>query len=973
MKKIILSAFFLLITTSLIHSQLKTVNTGKYTYQVAENDITKTRIYKLGNGLTVYLSVNKLEPRIQTRIAVKAGSKNDPSDATGLAHYLEHMLFKGTSKFGTKDFEGENREINKVIDLFEVYRKSTDSLERVKLYHQIDSISGVASGYAIANEYDKMVASIGAKGTNAYTSDEETVYINEIPSNRLETWLKLESERFREPIMRLFHTELEVVYEEKNRSLDNGFSKSYEVLYGNLFKKHQYGTQTTIGTIEHLKNPSIKKVIEYYNTYYVPNNMAICLSGDFNPDITIELVDKYFGKFESKNFPDFIPALEDEIKEPVIKEVLSPESENLFMGYRLKGVGTKDADIMEILSDILYNGLAGLLDLNLNQSQKVLSSYAYYNLMKDYSVLFFSASPRQGQTLSQVKELLLKQLEIIKNGDFPDWYIPAVINNLKLSRLKSFEGNNGRVQAFVESFILGIPWDEYTNKIENLSNISKQDIIDFAKRNFKNNYVAVYKKTGIDSGIVKVVKPPITPVSVNRNQESNFAKEIINSRADAIQPQFIDYKKDIRQLNYFKEIPHYYKENTYTKTFELYYIVNMGTDHNKKLQLALNYLPYLGTSEYSPTEFKLEMFKIGCNYNVSASRDQIYVSLSGLSENFERAVELFESLLNDAQPDKNGLKNLIEDVIKKRENAKLNKRTILWSAMYNYGMFGSTSPFTNILSEKELKSVSPEELVSIIKEILTFKHETVYYGSQNPEEVNSMLSEYHKPAGILKDIPQPAEFPEISVNKNEIYIVDYNMKQVEIVMLSKGEKYDRNNIPVINLFNEYFGSGMSSVVFQELRESKALAYSTFASYRMPDTKEKSHFIVSYIGTQADKLGEAMEGMFELLNNMPESEMFFSAAKRGVIEQIQSERITRSAVIFNYMNARKFGLDYDIRRDIYEKVPQYSLSDLKTFHNKFIKDKNYTILILGDKSKLDMNILEKYGDVKFLTLDQVFGY
>ena len=274
-------------------------------YEFVENDPLNARIYTLDNGLKVYLSSYDDAPRVQTSIAIKAGSKNDPADATGLAHYLEHMLFKGTDKYGSLDYKQEKVLLDKIEDLYEEYRTvdMTDTLNRDLIWRQIDSISGEAAKLCIANEYDKMLSGIGAKGTNAYTSNEKTVYINDIPSNQIEKWLKIEAERFRMPVFRLFHTELETVYEEKNRSLDSDGSKMFEGLMSGLFPNHQYGTQTTIGTINHLKNPSLKEIRKYFNKYYVPNNMAICMSGDFDYDEVINLIDKYFGVFERKDNP----------------------------------------------------------------------------------------------------------------------------------------------------------------------------------------------------------------------------------------------------------------------------------------------------------------------------------------------------------------------------------------------------------------------------------------------------------------------------------------------------------------------------------------------------------------------------------------------------------------------------------------------------------------------------------------------
>jgi predicted Zn-dependent peptidase len=434
---------FLFLLFQNVLSQTQTHSSGNYTFESVNGDPFKARIYKLNNGLTVYMTVYKDEPRIQTYIPIRAGSKFDPSDATGLAHYLEHMLFKGTDKYGTLDFEKEKVYIDKIISLYEKYRKTSDSDKRKKIYRQIDSISGLASQYAIANEYDKMISSIGGKGTNAYTWVEQTVYTNDIPSNQLEKWLTIEAERFRRPVMRLFHTELEAVYEEKNIGLDNDGNKVWEALFLGLYPTHQYGTQTTIGTIDHLKNPSIQKVINYYNTYYVPNNMAICLSGDFDMDEAIKLIDEKFGKLEPKEIPEYIPPVEKPITSPVVKEVYGPESEELYMGYRFGGIATTDVDMINLISRILYNRTAGLIDIDLVQSQKVLDASAFVMDFKDYSSLLLYGKPRNGQTLEEVKDLLLAEIEKVKKGDFPDWLTSAIVNNLKLKKRNYLKATDG--------------------------------------------------------------------------------------------------------------------------------------------------------------------------------------------------------------------------------------------------------------------------------------------------------------------------------------------------------------------------------------------------------------------------------------------------------------------------------------------------------------------------------------------------
>ncbi|MEO6901733.1 MAG: insulinase family protein [Bacteroidia bacterium] len=943
-----------------------------YKYETVPNDPLKARIYKLDNGLTVYMTVYKNAPRIQTYIAVRAGSKNDPSDATGLAHYLEHMLFKGTDKYGSKDYAKEKTELDKTEALFEVYRKTKDTEERKKIYHQIDSVSGYASSFAIANEYDKMLASIGAKGTNAYTFLEQTVYVNDIPSNQLDNWTTIEAERYRNPVMRLFHTELEAVYEEKNRGLDSDNSKSWEAMFLGLFPNNTYGSQTTIGTIEHLKNPSLTAIKKYYNTYYVPNNMAICLSGDFDPDATIKLIDEKFGSWKSKPVPVYKPYIEKPITAPVIKEVVGPDAESISLAYRFGGVGTKDADMIMLISKILSNGKAGLIDLNLNQQQKVLEGEAFDMEFKDYSAQVLNGTPKQGQSLEQVKDLLLEQIEKIKKGEFPDWLLKAIITDMKFQQTKMFESNSSRADAFVNAFITNTNWKDEVNTIDRLSKINKQQIIDFVKANFTTNYVVVYKRTGEDKNIQKVVKPTITPVQVNRNDQSDFVKAILHNTAKPIEPVFLNYVTDIKKFNIKNNIPVLYTPNTENKTFNMYYLLDMGTNENKKLEIAVNYLKYLGTKELTAAQVQEEFYKLGCSFDVHADEDEVWVSLSGLTENIEKATQLFENLLVNAQPNEEALKNLESDILKKRADAKLNKREILFKALFSYGKYGKKSPYTNILTTEELNNLTSKELIASVNDILTYQHRILYYGSNTPAELTVILNKLHQVPATLKPLPTPVEFQETEANTN-VYVVNYDMKQAEVILLSKDSTYNKKNAAEIAMFNEYFGGGMSSIVFQEMRESKALAYSVYSTYGNAKKINEYNYVFSYIGTQADKLPEAMNGMMELINDMPESDNNFKASKEAILQGIQSERITKARILFNYEAAQKLGLEYDIRKDIYTQVPALNFTEIKGFENKHVKEKKYTVLVIGNKETLDMKTLEKYGKVTFLSLEDIFGY
>jgi predicted Zn-dependent peptidase len=325
----------------------------------------------LSNGLTVLLSANHKEPRVAVRIAVRAGSNTDPKDHTGLAHYLEHLLFKGTDQYGSLDWAKEKPYLDKIDALYEQYNSTKDPAQRKLIYHRIDSVSGVASHYAIANEYDKLMTNIGAQGSNAHTSVEETVYEEDVPANAMDKFLAVQAERFRDPIFRLFHTELEAVYEEKNRGLDNDGSKVNEAMNAALFPTHNYGQQTTIGTIEHLKNPSLRAIRAYYHEFYVPNNMAVIMAGDFDPDILIKKIDQSFAYMQPKPVQLYNPAPEQDLTAPVVKEIFGPSAENVRIAYRTPADNTRDAVVLDLISSIVSNGKAGLFDLNLNKAQKL--------------------------------------------------------------------------------------------------------------------------------------------------------------------------------------------------------------------------------------------------------------------------------------------------------------------------------------------------------------------------------------------------------------------------------------------------------------------------------------------------------------------------------------------------------------------------------------------------------------------------
>ncbi len=949
----------------------KTTTSGGYTYRSVSNDPTRARFYTLKNGLTVILSPTNKDPRIQCYVATKAGSKTDPSTNTGLAHYLEHMLFKGTNKFGSLDWAKEKPELDKIDALYEQYNKTTDVEKRKAIYHQIDSVSGVASKYAIANEYDKMMSSMGAQGTNAFTSFEQTVYTDDVPASAIDKYLAVQGERFRNPVLRIFHTELEAVYEEKNRGLDNDGRRVFEKLFAELFKNHNYGLQTTIGTIEHLKNPSLLEIRKYFNTYYVPNNMGVIMSGDFNPDEMIKKVDAAFSYMQNKAVPKYTFQPEQPITSPILSEVVGPDAENVTIGFRLPGNKSKDVLLADLVGQILTNGKAGLMDLNLVKKQKLLGASASVFTLIDYGIMYMQGRPTLGQSLEDVKALMLGEIDNLKKGNFDNNLITSIINNQKKNKILGTESYGSRANDLMDAFTNELDWREQVAYTDMLSKLTKNDIIAFANKYFGDNYVCILKRKGEDKNIVKVEKPPITPVETNRDAQSDFVKQVNNMPATAVKPVWLDYSKDLQKTT-IGPAEVLYVQNKDNSIFRLRYRFNMGTWNNKKLSLAAQYLQFLGTDKMTAEEITKAFYKIACSFNVNAGTEYTTVMIEGLQENFSAAVKLFEDVLKNCKGDDNALKSLKARITKSRTDAKANKGAIM-NGLVSYARFGNKNPFNYVLSDEELKNTTADELVAILHDLNSYSHKILYYGPQPLVQLTAGLKAVHSIPAAFKAAADKAKFATAAQTSNQILFADYNMVQSEIRWVRNTSAYNADKEPVIDIFNNYFGGGMGALVFQTIRESKALAYSTFAFYAKPDKKEDPFYTLAYVGCQADKFNESIVAMNELLNDLPNVEENIKFARAGIKKDIETERITQDGIIFNYLTAQQKGLNEDIRKKIYAAVDKVGYNELKQFHSENISNKPYTYCIVASDKKLSEDAMKKYGEVKRLTLEEIFGY
>ena len=953
--------------------QWKTITANGYTYKYVTNDPTNSRFYTLKNGLSVILSPNTKEPNIQFRMSVRAGSNTDPKNATGLAHYLEHVLFKGTDKFGTANWAKEKPFLDKIDALYEKYNQTTDPAQRKEIYKEIDKTSGEASNFSIANEYDKMIAGIGGNSSNAHTWYEETVYNEDFPSNSVDKFLAIQGERFRKPIFRIFHTELEAVYEEKNRSLDSDPDKLDEAMMELLFPTHNYGQQTTIGTIEHLKNPSLVEIRNYYNKYYVPNNMAAIFTGDFNPDELIKKIEKAFSYMVTKPVTLYTPTPEKPLTNIQKVDVYGPSAEMVEIYYRGFPENSRSSMLLDLISSVLFNGKAGLIDINLNKQQKTQRSTASYHQMKDYGVFSLSAQSRQGQTLEEAAKLVLDQIDHLKKGEFDDDLLKAISANNKLSFLQAFDSNDNRADILSNEFILnrGTKWEKSLGAIDAAAKITKAEVVAFANSFFKENYVIGFKHKGEDKSIVKVDKPTITPINANGNLTSPFVKNILEAPVKPITPRFLDYKKDIAfgKVGIAEVLTTKNKENS---IFRMSYRFNLGSNNYKLLSYASTYLTFLGTDKYSAEELSKAFYNIACSYNLSVGAETTTINISGLQENFDKAVSLVEHIFANVKTNEKALADLKTSILKNRENNKLNKSQIM-NGLTSYAQYGSLNPFNNVLTNDEVKNIKSEDLIYLIKNLNNYEHVITYYG---PKDLTTFGADVKKQHQLPKEFTPAAPakvYAYTTQNTNQVYFADYDMVQSEIRWLRNTGPYNKTDAANIEVFNSYFGGGMGSIVFQTIRESKALAYSTFATYVSPDKADKQYNMVAYVGSQADKMTDAVNGMNELLNVLPQSDKSFDGAKVNVLNNLETTRVTKDGVFYYYFADKKLGYDYDSRIDLYKELKPITFQSIKAFHDQKIANKPYTYLIVASDKKVKMEDMQKFGTVTKLSLTQLFGY
>ncbi len=925
-------------------------------------------IHRLKNGLTVYLSPNHQEPRIATWMGVRAGGAHDPEDSTGMAHYLEHMLFKGSGKLGTRDFAKEKIHLDEIRALYETLFKAKGKKERAEIYKKIDEANKRAGEYAIPNELDKVYKQLGVRGVNAHTSNEETVYKTNIPKNRLEAWAKLEGDRFSNPIFRLFLPEIETVYEEKNRSLDNANRILFQAIDKLMYKEHSYA-RSVLGTVAHLKNPSVEKMYAFFDRYYRPNNMAVALSGDFKRKEALAILEKYFGVWQPKPLPPrpmkdvpFAKGIES-------VEVVYEAEEAAVVGWRTVPSLHPDEAALTVMAMVMSNSESGLIDLRLNQAQKVKGAGSYSYLRNQGGSWNMYVLPKEGQSLEEAEALLHETISVLKNGEFSEDDLAAIVLDFEIGEKAKLESNESRVYSMISAFTGYEDWEHAVDGLKRLRAVTKADVLRVANKYLGDDRVVVYRRKGKPE-IGSMEKPSFTKLPIDTKNESAFFKEIISVPAKTVKPKWVKKGRDYKKIS-TPAGPLYYVKNPMNDLFSLSYKFERGSKHERKLCAALGLWDLAGAGDMTAEKLKRRLYSKGLSISTQCGDEGSGATIVGLDEHFDEGLRLMRLRFESPVFKKNDLKKMKQIWIGQHKDNKVSPEYVE-SALTEWARHGEKSRVLRELSDSEINALTQEELVAHLKSFFDWERRMSYVGTLPRKVVAKKIVRAGKKKSDFRRKPVREPKTYNKAWKTRVVFTHRDMVQSKVGMFMPDTLFDPEQYINYRFYRSYMGGGMSSVVFQEVREARALAYSAWGGYSPGSRREDENLILGVLGTQADKTIEATTLLQKLLHQLPPSEKRFLETRQSIIQGYRTNPIKFRGVAGTVMSWEDMGLKRDPRPKNMKKAATYTLAQLEKFAAAW-KDRPMTLHILGNKDRVDLKALKEMGAFIEKPIDELFPY
>ncbi len=922
-------------------------------------------IHRLKNGLTVYISTDRQKPRVSAWIAVRTGSRNDPAASTGLAHYLEHMLFKGTDELGTLDWAAEKPHLDKVQGLYKELRQNPDATRRAAIFADLDKENLEINKFAVPNEMDRLYTSLGIEGINAFTSDDMTVYISDLPQNRLEAWAAVETERFKDPSYRLFYTELESVYEEKNLSIDSPDGQVYERTLAQLYPRHPYGTQTTIGSIDHLKNPAYQDMLDYKERWYVPNNMAVLLSGDIDAQTALPLLERTLGTWEPKPLTPPEPGQLTKIGQRVFSEVVAEGEQAVTIGWTTVPFNDPDEPVVTVLSWLLDNDTSGLLNLELELSQKVPDASASTSNSHESGYLTVKATAREGQPLEEVEKLLLDTVEKLKSGAITQQDIDAIVLANDIRRKMQYESTDGRVYKLMESFVYRQPWQKMLERDDRLRKVTREDVIRVANAHLGQGMSVVYRRNG-KPPVAKIDKPKISPLTIDTTRKSKFAAQIEAMKAPELTPEWL------------VEGTHYARAalpggeliavvNKRNDLFHVHFSFDRGSKKDPLLCHAFDLLEQSGAADKSAEDLKKQLFALGSSISFGCDPDDSSISVRGVDANMPATLVLLESWLREPKADQATLDKLTANTISQRHDS-VEDPEALWDAVAQYAARDKQSEHLQAPSNAQLQKAKVAQLTTLMRGVLDHTHKTLYFGPRPLADVKPLLSLGKSHRKLTRRAPTTYR----KAKESTVYFVHREVAKSYVWVAIPHAVLPRDHKPKARLFNTYLGGGMNALLFQEMREARGLVYFSFGFVNSGRYPDDVWAMAGGMGTQVDKTPEALSTYLDLVRGKSLDETRITTARATLDQEFRSSRIDPRESIWWIDSWDDAGEKTDPRPWYWEQIGAMSPDQLKTFANTFA-ELPVLVGVVGDRARVDMAALAKVGKVVELKPEQLFSY
>ncbi len=935
------------------------------------------KAFKLKNGLSVYIWEDATKPDVYGAVGVRTGSVNDPAEYTGLAHYLEHVMFKGTTQIGALDWATEEPLYRQIIAKYDAMADEADPAKKAAIGQEINDLTMEAAKVSISNEFSDLMESMGGKGLNAGTSYDYTFYYNSFPAYQINKWLEISSQRFLNPVFRTFQSELETVYEEYNRSQDNNQRVQQQFLMGKAFEGHPYA-RSIIGLPEHLKNPRLSKLIEFYDTWYTPENMVLVLAGNVNTRQIMGRINAAFGRLQPKPVPERPSYPDLEIKGRTQHTAKIGYYPSVCLIYKGVPAGHADEKALTIAMQLLSNSSqTGVLDKQVMKGELTSGGASAIALREQgrtiiTAIPLYDESQRRFQSTRSAEKKAVEAVARIANGEFEDWTVEAIKNNICRDFDLQMENNEFRANLLMQAFVNETDLDRALNYKDEIMAVTSDDIKRVAKQYLNENFLALHIEQGKSKEGGKIQKPGYKPIEPPVGKQSVYATQFKRMAMGQVEEKFTDFSDvQMKQLNDRSRM--YYTQNPENNVFSLVLRYGVGERELPKLGIAAELMNNAGVmGAYEPQQLKEELSKLNATCMVNADEDYLYVTMRGFEETLTEACQLLARQILMPKLDDQQLNRIKGTLLGMRQQRKADVSTLA-SALGEYVRHGNQSSYLTELTDMEIYNLGISELTGDINRAANYEAEIFYCGTLPFDDAYAILSQNLPLVANERPTDSPKDRPLASITENTVYFLPNNdVEQAQIIFYLPMQAYDKQDDVLRDAFYQYFSGGFNGLVLNEIREKRSMAYTAGAYIATPKQPGSATWMMGSIGTQNDKANDAIDVFMGLINDMPQNADRIDNIK----SYLRQEALSTSPDFRNkslYLNTlQRKGYTGDPAAENLAKIDALTFDDIVKFYETHIKGKPYAIGIMGNAKQIDTARLEKYGKVVKLNERKLFN-